>query len=122
MSDPLAMVLMLAAVAVLLVSVVVWIRPLVRPSSAPAPTDIATAPDRSTISRPLAEGFGYLFSPLGLARRQTNVGSRLERALRRIDSVDPYAAHRRIGLALLQTGERPETRPAETGPRETSDD
>lgn len=124
MDDPLATALMLIAVAVLAVTVLVWIRPLLRspapvseagPGSAPDPRRSAAPQTSTSPTGPLAKGFGYLFSPLGLPRRQTSIGSRLERALRRIDSVDPYATHRRVGLALLQTTE---TDPPETRPRE----
>ncbi len=107
MSDQLATILMLAAVAVLVVTVVVWVRPLVsrRPVSGPAPAEGGPTPSPTSSSfvgsGPLAQGFGYLFSPLGRARRQTDVGSRLAQAVRRIDSVDPYINHRRIGMALM---------------------
>lgn len=113
MSDSLATILMLAAVVVLVVTVTVWVGPMIRPRSArgaapgvapgPASTTTSPAPSPSIGTGPMAQGFGYLFSPLGRARRQTDVGSRLEYALRRIDSVDPYVNHRRIGMALMPT-------------------
>ncbi len=68
-------------------------------------TNGGTAPrssDRSSDS--LARGFSYLHvSPRSSARR-AGVQHRLERAYRRVDTVDPYAAPRRIGEALLQAG------------------
>lgn len=106
MSDPLALVLVLVAVAVLVLTVVVWIRPLLRgPEPAPAsdPSGTPMAVSRSGSPGPMAAGFGYLFSPLGQAHRRLGVGHRLDRALRRIDGVDPYDNHRRIGMALLKT-------------------
>lgn len=122
MSDALATVLMVVAVAVLALTVLVWVRPLTRPGSeirrgsaeSPA-SDGATPTAASPVTAgPLARGFGYLFSPPDLTRRQTSVGGRFEQALRRIDSVDPYVNHRRIGLALLKS---------ETDePRETEND
>lgn len=111
MDDQLKLVLVVAValvLLVLLVTVVVWVRPLLRPgrpvtsvdrTAAPAPT-----PGAGGFGRPLARGFGYLFSPLGLPRRRIDLNDRLDRALQRIDQVDPYATHRRIGLALLATG------------------
>ncbi|WP_375387293.1 MULTISPECIES: hypothetical protein [Actinomycetes] len=65
-------------------------------------------------SESLARGFSYLHvSPRSSARR-AGVQQRLERAYRRVDAVDPYAAPRRIGEALLQAGltePPPSTRP-----------
>lgn len=62
----------------------------------------------------LARGFSYLHvSPRSSARR-AGVQHRLERAFRRVDAVDPYAARRRIGEALVQAGltePPPTTRP-----------
>lgn len=108
MGDQLVLVLVVLAAVVLLATVVVWVRPLLRPvrpttsidpGAAPAP-----GPSANVFSGPLARGFGYLFSPLGLPRRRIDLRDRLDRALQRIDQVDPYATHRRIGLALLGTG------------------
>lgn len=101
MADSLALVLMVAAVAVLLTTALVWIAPLLRRGSAAA--DERTGAASGIPGGPLAKGFGYLFSPLGLPRRRTSVGLRLDRALQRIAAVDPYATSRRIGLALLPT-------------------
>ena len=105
MCDQLVLVLVVAAALVLLATVVVWVRPLLRPvrpatSLDPEPPP-APRPGSDRVSRPLARGFGYLFSPLGLPRRRRDLSDRLDRALQRIDQVDPYATHRRIGLALL---------------------
>lgn len=121
MGDQLVLVLVVAAVLVLLVllaTVVVWVRPLLRPvqpvtsvdpGAAPAP-----GPGADGFGRPLARGFGYLFSPLGLPRRRSDLRDRLDRALQRIDQVDPYATHRRIGLALLASA--PPEAPGQGGP------
>jgi hypothetical protein len=70
-----------------------------------AATPAGTAPSSSDgPSDSLARGFSYLHvSPRSSARR-AGVQHRLERAFRRVDAVDPYAAPRRIGEALLQAG------------------
>ena len=49
-------------------------------------------------------GFGYMYGPSQFSRRMDTVGGRFDRALERIATVDPYAAPRRIGLALMATG------------------
>jgi hypothetical protein len=49
-------------------------------------------------------GATYLFPPLDFTRSRGSVQRRLERAIQRVDVVDPYAAPRRIGSALLQAG------------------
>lgn len=120
MADQLVLVLVVAAVLVLLATLVVWVRPLLRPVRQPS-TDVAdpkvepsSGPGPEGFGGPLAHGFGYLFSPLGLPRRRRDLGDRIDRALQRIGRVDPYATPRRIGLALLATGS-PET-PGERGP------
>ena len=52
----------------------------------------------------LIMGAAYLFPPLDFTRSRGSVQRRLERAIQRVDVVDPYAAPRRIGSALLQAG------------------
>jgi hypothetical protein len=52
----------------------------------------------------LIMGATYLFPPLDFAQSRGSVQRRLERAIQRVDVVDPYAAPRRIGSALLQAG------------------
>lgn len=101
MPDQLAVVLMVAAVVVLLATVVVWLRPLLSPVRSTPSEGSGTRVARSTPTVALAHGFGHLFSPLGLPRRQISLTGRLDGALTRIAGVDPYANHRRIGLALL---------------------
>jgi hypothetical protein len=109
MGDQPVLVLLVAAVLLLvLAAIAVWVRSLLRPvrpvssidpGAAPAP-----GPGADGLGRPLARGFSYLFSPLGLQRRRRDLSGRLDRALQRIDQVDPYTTHRRIGLALLAAG------------------
>ncbi|WP_375432217.1 hypothetical protein [uncultured Friedmanniella sp.] len=61
-----------------------------------------TVPNRPSWS--LVGGFSYLHvSPRSSAHR-AGVQQRLERVIRRVDAVDPYAESRRIGEALLQAG------------------
>jgi hypothetical protein len=52
----------------------------------------------------LIVGFSYLYPRLDFARSRGSLQRRMQRAIRRVDSVDPYAAPRRIGSALLQAG------------------
>jgi hypothetical protein len=52
----------------------------------------------------LIMGAAYLFPPLDFTRSRGSVQRHLERAIQRVDVVDPYAAPRRIGSALLQAG------------------
>jgi hypothetical protein len=73
------------------------------PSLAPGSSAASPSPSRLT-----AGGIGYLFYGGGTRRPQRSVESNLERAILRIDSVDPYAAPRRIGLALSEAGLSPE--------------
>jgi hypothetical protein len=52
----------------------------------------------------LLKGVGYLFGSRRTFRRSHGVTGRFERAVGRIDKVDPFAAPRRIGLAMVQAG------------------
>ena len=52
----------------------------------------------------LLKGVGYLFGSRRTFRRSDGVTGRFERAVGRIDLVDPFAAPRRIGLAMVQAG------------------
>jgi hypothetical protein len=52
----------------------------------------------------LLKGVGYLFGSRRTFRRSDGVTGRFERAVGRIDQVDPFAAPRRIGLAMVQAG------------------
>jgi len=94
-------VLVVLAAVLVLVALVVFLAPLARsgvqdrggfrPAGTRAPSSTGS----------LARGFGYLCVP----RRPTagrGVHERLARAFDRIDAVDPHAAPRRIGEALVQ--------------------
>lgn len=77
----------------------------------------AAARDRDS-SGSLARGFSYLHVSPRSSTRRPGVQQRLERAYRRIDAVDPHAAPRRIGEALLQAGlAEPLPPPNPEGPR-----
>jgi hypothetical protein len=53
----------------------------------------------------LLKGYGYMFGSRHRPRRRADsVGLRFERAIGRIDSVDPYDAQRRIGEAIVVAG------------------
>ena len=52
----------------------------------------------------LLKGVGYLFGSRRSFRRSDGVTGRFQRAVGRIDKVDPFAAPRRIGLAMVQAG------------------
>ncbi len=53
----------------------------------------------------LIKGFGYMFASRRRPRRRTDsVGLRFDRAMTRIDTVDPYDAQRRIGEAMVVAG------------------
>lgn len=52
----------------------------------------------------LARGFSYLHVSPRSASRRPGVQQRLQSAFARIDAVDPHAAPRRIGEALMQPG------------------
>ena len=116
-----------AAALATLVALLVFLVPLGRSSGQ------ALAPRRSgaSASSPvgsLARGFSYLHVSPRTSGRRAGVHERLERAVGRIDAVDPHEAPRRIGEALLQAGlvddgtrpppaDRP--RPSPTGPPAT---
>ena len=55
-------------------------------------------------SASMARGIGRLFGPLGSPRRTCSVEANFGTALDRIAAVDPYAASRRVGIALLEVG------------------
>ena len=59
----------------------------------------------SSYAGSLLKGAGYMFGSRRRPRRRSDsVGLRLERAVGRIDSVDPYDAQRRIGEAIVIAG------------------
>jgi hypothetical protein len=70
-----------------------------RQTSQPRPRRFADSP-----AGHLIVGFSYLYPRIDFARSRGSLQRRMQRAMRRIDSVDPYAAPRRIGSALLQAG------------------
>jgi hypothetical protein len=94
------------AAAVLLVALVVYFVPVIRggwrrfaPSRGPSAFS-SSSPSPS----PLVQGFGYLYATPRFTRYRRRVEDRLDRAFQRIAAVDPDAAPRRIGLAMLQSG------------------
>jgi len=50
----------------------------------------------------LLKGFSYLYAPLTYPRVQYSVGGRLDRAIARIEAVDPSVVPERLGQALQQ--------------------
>ena len=50
----------------------------------------------------MIKGFSYLYAPLRYRQVHFSVASRLERAIARVDAVDPLAADERLGQALHQ--------------------
>ncbi len=66
----------------------------------------------------LIAGVAYLFPPLDFSRSRGSVQRRMARAFQRVDAVDPYAAPRRIGTALLDAGlvDTPTTLPSSAEP------
>jgi len=84
----------------------------------PAPD--ANAPsNRPSPAGPLIRGYGYVGASLTRLRRREGVSNRLARAFERIDQVDPYAAARRVGMAMLHAGlVSPPTWPPRDGPAE----
>jgi hypothetical protein len=113
--------LVVFAAVLVLVALVVFVLPLTRSgsaSAAPRPAGPgAPAARPSSPTGPIVRGFGYLYmSPRPEARRG-GVHARLARAFARVDSVDPHAATRRIGEALLDVGAaEPAARPAPQPP------
>ena len=65
----------------------------------------------------LLKGFSYLYAPLSYPRFHRSVGGRLNRAISRIDAVDPSLAPQRVGQAVQQMVELvgPTEAPAEGG-------
>jgi hypothetical protein len=70
-----------------------------RPRSRPRARSFSDTPAGHLIM-----GVTYLFPPIDFSRSRGSVQRRMERAFQRVDVVDPYAAPRRIGSALLQAG------------------
>lgn len=50
----------------------------------------------------MIKGFSYLYAPLEYSHVHYSVGSRLDRAIARVDAVDPSIADERVGQALQQ--------------------
>ena len=77
-----------------------------------------TARRPSSYAGSLLKGAGYMFGSRRRPRRRSDsVGLRLERAVGRIDSVDPYDTQRRIGEAIVIAGLVDEADlPDESGP------
>ena len=93
-----AWIMVVLAAALVVVALVVFVVPLGRrPAGATQPARGATAPSSSGA---LARGFSYLH--VSAPARRGGVHERLARAFARIDAVDPHAAPRRIGEALVQ--------------------
>ena len=65
----------------------------------------------------LLKGFSYLYAPLSYPRFHYSVGGRLNRAIARIDAVDPSVAPQRVGQAVQQMVELvgPTESPAQGG-------
>ena len=70
----------------------------------------------------LLKGVGYLFGSRRSFRRSHGVTGRFQRAVGRIDKVDPFAAPRRIGLAMVQAGLVDEPSLADIPPEERAAD
>jgi hypothetical protein len=70
-----------------------------RPRSRPRTRRFADSP-----ANHLMIGIAYLLPPLDFRPSRGSVHRRMARAFQRIDAVDPYAAPRRIGSALLDAG------------------
>jgi hypothetical protein len=51
----------------------------------------------------MIKGFSYLYAPLRYRQVNYSVAGRLERAIARVDAVDPTVADERIGQALHQS-------------------
>ena len=51
-----------------------------------------------------ARGLGHLFGSLNSPPRSPSVEKNMQRALSRIDAIDPYEGQRRVGMALADVG------------------
>jgi len=51
-----------------------------------------------------ARGLGHMFGAVNAPHRVRSVEDNLQRAFARIDTIDPYAGQRRIGMALTDVG------------------
>lgn len=106
--DSAGWVMVVLAAVLVLVALVVFVLPLVRGDGTPAPGSGAPGAGVRGSGPPnpsgsLARGFGYLYvAPT--AHRRGGVHERLARAFARVDAVDPHAAPRRIGEALVEAG------------------
>lgn len=98
-----AWVMVVLASVLIVVALVVFVAPLGRGNGPSAGTRSRPAAGGPS-SEALARGFGYLHMPSRSSVRRGGVHERLARAFARIDAVDPHAAPRRIGEALVQAG------------------
>ena len=72
------------------------------PTAEPPPPGVRRP---NTYAGSLIKGFGYMFASRRRPRRRMDsVGLRFDRAMTRIDTVDPYDAQRRIGEAMVVAG------------------
>jgi len=94
-----AWIMVVLAAALIVVALVVFVAPLGRNRSTAGTPQVRGAAAPSS-SGALARGFGYLH--VSAPARRGGVHERLARAFARIDAVDPHAAPRRIGEALVQ--------------------
>lgn len=99
-----AWIFVVLAAVVVLVALMVYVLPPRRDAQGDA-TEVPSGATPSS-SGSLARGFSYLQVSSGRRVRRGGVHSRLERAFRRIDAVDPHANTRRIGEALAQAQAR----------------
>jgi hypothetical protein len=91
------------ACVLIVVALVVFVAPMGGRSGAPPGQGAPGAPGGPS-SDALARGFSYLHVSSRSSVRRGGVHERLARAYARIDAVDPHAAPRRIGEALMQAG------------------
>jgi len=109
-------VLVVLAAALVLVALLVFLVPLARGDRDDAGGAGSANARPTSSSGSLARGFGYLsVSPRSVARRG-GVHERFSRAFARVDAVDPHAAPRRIGEALVQAGLADAAPPVPTSP------
>lgn len=92
---------------VIITLLAVFIIPSGRRRQPPSVTRRRLAMPRFTISSgsptgSLLKGFSYLYAPLINPRVQHSVAGRLDRAIGRIDAVDPSVVPERVGQALQQ--------------------